>query len=233
MGRRFGSPMSLSLTSTLSGPAGYLALAALVAGEDGGVPVPGETALLAGAVLAHEGHMSIALVIADAAFAAMVGDNLGYLLGRKGARRLLERPGRGQAWRLRMLSRGERLFARHGPKAVLLGRFVTAARVVVAWLAGAERMPWPRFLAWNAAGAVAWATCIGLVGYVAGAAGSGVLGTLGAGVPIVAVAVAAIALPVIRLRRLRRRPPAERRSPRGPGTGPPGPGGRSRAPGRS
>jgi undecaprenyl-diphosphatase len=194
--------MSASVSSALGGPAGYLALAALVAAEDSGVPVPGETALLAAAVLAHQGHLSIGLVIAVGAAGAMVGDNLGYLVGRKGARRLLERPGRWQDQRLALLRRGDRFFARHGPKAVFLGRFVTGARVAVAWLAGADRMPWPRFLAWNAAGAAAWAATVGLVGYLAGAGGASLAGTLGVGALIAVVAGAAVGLAVVRRRRV-------------------------------
>lgn len=180
---------------------GYLALAGLVAGESGGLPLPGETALLAAAVLAHQGHLSIVLVIAVAAVAAMVGDNLGYLLGRRGVRRLFERPGRRQARRLRLMRRGDSFFARYGPKAVFLGRFVTGVRVVVAWLAGADRMPWPSFLVWNAAGAIAWATIVGLAGFLAGAAGQSLVGGLGAGALIAAVVAAAVALAVVRERR--------------------------------
>src|SRR6266513_1209792 len=85
---------------------GYLLLAALVGGESAGIPLPGETALITGGVLASQGKLSLPLVIAAAAAGAIVGDNFGYLLGRKGARRLLERSGRLEKQRREPLVRG-------------------------------------------------------------------------------------------------------------------------------
>lgn len=115
---------------------GLPALAALVGAESMGLPVPGETALIAAAVLAHQGHLAIGSVIAVVACAAIVGDNIGYLIGRRGGRWLLERPGPLLARRRRLLERGDRFFERHGPKAVFLARFVAGARVTAAWMAG-------------------------------------------------------------------------------------------------
>src|ERR671933_657575 len=86
---------------------GYLLLFALVGAESTGVPLPGETALIAAGVLAHHGRFHIALVIAAAAVAAIVGDNVGYLIGRTGGRRLLERPGVLEHHRHEILRRGE------------------------------------------------------------------------------------------------------------------------------
>lgn len=100
---------------------GYPLLFLLVTAESGGVPVPGETALIGGAVLASRGQLKIELVIALAAVAAITGDNIGYLIGRKGGRWLLERPGRFQRQRLQVLATGEPFFERHGPKAVFFG----------------------------------------------------------------------------------------------------------------
>src|SRR5690242_2412623 len=94
--------------------AGYPALALLVGLESTGVPLPGEAALITAGVLAAGGHLEIELVIAVAAAAAILGDNAGYLIGRKGGRRVLERPGRWQQRRQETLVRAERVFDRHG-----------------------------------------------------------------------------------------------------------------------
>ena len=158
----------------------------LIGMESAGIPLPGETALLAAAVLASQGHLSLPLVIATAAAAAIVGDNVGYVIGRQGVRLLLARPGRFERRRARFLADGDAFFARHGGKAVFLGRWVTGVRVVVAWLAGANRMPWPHFALWNALGGVAWASSVALVAYWIGSASSSILGALG----LLALAVA-------------------------------------------
>ena len=158
---------------------GYLLLAALVGGESAGIPLPGETALITAAVLASQGKLSLPLVIATAAAGAIVGDNFGYLLGRKGARRLFERPGWLEEQRRDLLVRGEAFFARHGGKTVFLGRWLPFLRITAAWLAGANHMPWPKFLAWNAAGGIAWAISVGLLAYLVGQAAIAVLHTVG------------------------------------------------------
>src|SRR5947209_974704 len=146
-------------------------LFAVVLIESFGIPLPGETALIAFGVLAAEGHYSIASVIAIAAAGAIVGDNLGYwLIGRLGGQALFRR------WRWlnqysdRVLPRAESLMARHGGKTVFFGRFVSILRYTVAWVAGLSHMQWWRFLFWNAAGGIAWATAVGLVSYYAGRA---------------------------------------------------------------
>jgi membrane protein DedA with SNARE-associated domain len=150
------------------GHVGYPLLFVLVMAEAGGLPVPGETSLIAGAVLASQGKLQIAVVILLAASAAIVGDNLGYVIGRKGGRWLLERPGRFHRQRLEVLATGEPFFDRHGPKAVFFGRFILGLRVWASWLAGATRMRWPSFFFWNACGGISWATMIGLLAYFAG-----------------------------------------------------------------
>ena len=147
---------------------GYLLLFLLVMVESSGVPIPGETALIAASVLASQGKLKIELVIACAALGAIIGDNIGYWIGHKGARRLLLRPGPFQRERLRVLDVGEPFFERHGPKAVFFGRFVLGLRVWASWLAGANRMPWRSFLFWNACGGIAWATGVGLLAYFLG-----------------------------------------------------------------
>ena len=146
----------------------YLVLFLLIGGESAGVPLPGETALITAGILASQEKLDIALVIAVAATAAIIGDNFGYLLGRKGARELLQRPGRLEERRRDLLQRGEAYFARHGGKTVFFGRWLPVLRITAAWLAGAHHMAWPKFLAWNAAGGIAWAVSIGLLAYLAG-----------------------------------------------------------------
>src|SRR6266699_4810782 len=146
-------------------------LFAVVMIESFGIPLPGETALIAFGVLAAQGHYSIAAVIAIAAAGAIIGDNLGYwLIGRVGGRALFRR------WRWlnqysdRVLPRAEALMERHGGKTVFFGRFVSILRYTVAWVAGLSHMRWWRFLFWNATGRIAWATAVGLTSYYAGSA---------------------------------------------------------------
>lgn len=172
----------------------YLVLALLVGGESAGVPLPGETALITGGVLASQDKLSLPIVIAVAALAAIVGDNIGFQIGRRGGRRLLARPGRFEDRRRAFLERGEEFFQRHGGKTVFLGRWLPFLRVTAALLAGAHGMPWPRFLVWNAAGGIAWAVTVSLVGYYAGHAAADAIsryGLLGAGVIVVLALLAA------------------------------------------
>jgi membrane protein DedA with SNARE-associated domain len=146
-------------------------LFAVVMLESFGVPLPGETALIFFGALASRGHYPIAEVIAVAAAAAIIGDNLGYwLIGRLGGRRLFERTRYGRRYADRFLPVTERLMAKHGGKVVFFGRFISILRFTAAWAAGIARMPWWRFLFWNAAGGIAWATVVGLVSYYLGAA---------------------------------------------------------------
>lgn len=161
------------------GATGYLFLFLLVMAESGGAPVPGETALIAAAVLASQGGLQIELVIPIAAAAAIVGDNLGYQIGRRGGRWLLQRPGPFHRQRLRVITSGEPFFERHGPKAVFFGRFLLGLRVWASWLAGATHMPWRSFVFWNACGGICWATAIGLLAYFLGNAAGNAIQTFG------------------------------------------------------
>jgi membrane-associated protein len=158
---------------------GYSVVFALLAVETMGIPVPGETALIAAALLAHDGKMNIATLIVVASAAAIVGDNVGFAIGRKGGRRLFVMPGPFHRHRLEALAVGQPFFEKHGPKAVFLGRWVAGLRIASAWLAGMNNMPWPRFLFWNALGGICWATSIGLGVYIAGHAFEKVLGVGG------------------------------------------------------
>jgi len=154
------------LAALISVPAGigYPLLFAFVAAESAGALVPGETALIVAGALAGEGRLSLPLVIGVAAGAAIVGDNVGYVLGRRGLRRLIDRPG---------------------------------LRVAAAWLAGESRMPWRRFLFWNALGGIAWAATIGSLAYVLGRSASGSLALIG----FVGVGIAVLVFVIARVRR--------------------------------
>jgi membrane protein DedA with SNARE-associated domain len=182
---------------------GYAAVAVFVGVEASGVPVPGETALIGAAVLASQGELSIELVIAIAAAAAIIGDNIGYLLGARFGRRLIERPGRTQVRRLEALRRGELLFDRHGPKAVFLGRWIALLRIWAAWLAGMAGMRWRSFLLWNALGGIGWALFFGLLGYFGGEAVAELVARAGIGVAIAAGAAAVAVWVTLRQRRRR------------------------------
>ena len=160
---------------------GYPALAALVFGESTGLPLPGETALIAAAGLAAAGHLALPLVIATTAAAAIAGDTLGYWVGRRGGRRLLERDGIGAAHRRRALARADRYFARFGVATVFIGRWIPGVRIVAAAAAGSAEMPWRRFAIANAAGAVGWATTIGVLAAAAGPTGALALAAAGLG----------------------------------------------------
>jgi membrane protein DedA with SNARE-associated domain len=174
---------------------GVWAVALCVAIESMGVPVPGETMLLIAATYAGATHhLPIAQVIVAAAVAAIAGDNLGYLIGHLGGERLLRRVG--PALRLTAGRRAvvRYLFRRYGGRAVFFGRFVAILRVFAAFLAGTTGMPWRRFALFNAAGCIAWATLMGLLGYGLGASAAGPLGYVGFALAALVVVAGAIAL---------------------------------------
>lgn len=142
----------------------------IVCAESAGLWLPGETALIAAGVYASKGHLSITSVIVVAAAGAIIGDNIGYWIGREAGRRLIER----YSWLKRLADRAmppaERFFEKHGGKAVFFARFFGGIRVTGAWMAGITRMSWWRFLFWNALGGIVWATGVGLLAYYAGRA---------------------------------------------------------------
>jgi len=148
---------------------GYWAVFFFVAIESTGIPFPGETMLLLAAIdagITH--HLSILLVIVAAASGAILGDNIGFWVGREGGFRLLRRYGRYLHLNESRLKVGLYLFHKHGGKVVFFGRFVAVLRAWAAFLAGTNRMPWPRFLPFNALGGISWATIYGLGGYLLG-----------------------------------------------------------------
>jgi membrane protein DedA with SNARE-associated domain len=170
---------------------GYWAVVLFVAIESTGIPFPGETMLLAAAITAGTSHhLHIVLVIAAAAAGAILGDNLGFWVGREGGFRLLRRYGHLIRLDERKLKLGQYLFMKHGGKVVFFGRFVAVLRAWAAFLAGVNRMAWPRFLAFNAAGGILWSTIYGLGGYALGNNVHKVSGPIG----IASVVLAAIAI---------------------------------------
>jgi membrane protein DedA with SNARE-associated domain len=175
---------------------GLFFLFGIICLESAGLWLPGETALIAAAVYAAKGNLSIEAVIVAAAAAAIVGDNIGYWIGREGGRRLLTRWAPLHRFSERVLPPAERFFDRHGGKAVFLARFFGGLRVTGAWMAGITRMTWWRFLFWNAAGGIVWAIAVGLLAYFAGKAAAdalaryGVYAAVGGGLLVVAVIAA-------------------------------------------
>ena len=148
---------------------GYLVVFLLVMIESIGVPVPGETALIAAALYAGSTHkLDIWLVIAAAIAGAIIGDNIGYSIGRYGGAKVLLRHGHRIGLHEDRLKIGIWLFRRHGGKVVFWGRFVSVLRTWAAFLAGTNKMAWPRFLFFNAAGGIVWATLYGLLYYFFG-----------------------------------------------------------------
>jgi membrane protein DedA with SNARE-associated domain len=217
---------SLLNVSHLVQVAGYPLLFLLVMGESSGVPIPGETGLITAAVLASAGKLQIELVIPIAAAGAIVGDNIGYLIGRKGGRWLLERPGRFQSQRQQVLVIGEPFFERHGPKAVFFGRFLLGLRVWASWLAGATRMHWRSFVFWNACGGITWAVAIGLLAYFLGHSAGNAIQTFGVYGLVAALLALASGFWLHRHHRLHvaaAESPTVAETRRGPGSAEPGP----------
>jgi membrane protein DedA with SNARE-associated domain len=149
---------------------GYVVVFLLVMLESIGLPVPGETALIGAALYAGSTHkLEIWAIVAVAAAAAIIGDNIGFAIGRYGGAKLLLRYGHKIHLHEGRLKIGIWLFRRHGGKVVFWGRFVSILRTCAAFLAGANHMEWRRFLVFNAAGGIVWATLYGVVYYVFGA----------------------------------------------------------------
>ena len=148
---------------------GYAAIVLIVMMESAGIPLPGETTLVSAAVYAGTHHvLNIELVIAAAATGAIVGDNIGYWAGREFGDPILSRWGHLIGLDARKRALGRYLFARHGGKIVFFGRFVALLRAFAALLAGVNGLPVVKFVIYNAAGGIVWATIFGLGGYLLG-----------------------------------------------------------------
>ena len=148
---------------------GYWTVVVALLLENAGVPVPGESILLFASFLAfseQELHLPYIIVVGIAA--CTLGDNIGYAIGHRGGRPLLERYK--HLFRIpdRTIARGERLFAKHGHLTIFFARFIFGMRIIAGPLAGVLRMPWKEFAIFNFLGAVTWVTVISLVGYFFG-----------------------------------------------------------------
>jgi membrane protein DedA with SNARE-associated domain len=193
---------------------GYLAVGLVVGLESMGVPLPGETTLLTAAIYAGSTHrLGIAPVVLAAATGAVLGDNLGFLLGREVGYRLLLRYGGSVGFTERRLKLGQYLFLRHGGKVVFFGRFTAVLRTFAAVLAGANRMPWSRFLLFNAAGGVLWAALYGFGGFFVGEALHRLAGVLGIGIGVAGVVATVAAGVFLRRHETRLADAAERALP--------------------
>src|ERR1700687_639827 len=148
---------------------GYLAVFVFVGVESLGIPVPGETMLVTAAIYGGTtGRLSIFWVIGGSSAGAIVGDNIGYVIGRTGGYRLLKRYGRYIRLDENRLRLGQYLFRKHGPKVVFFGRFISVLRIFAAFLAGVNRMHWRLFLIFNAAGGIVWSTIYGVGAFLLG-----------------------------------------------------------------
>jgi membrane protein DedA with SNARE-associated domain len=169
---------------------GYAALFGILLAEYAGLPLPGESVLLGAVVLAGAGHLSLPLVVLLAIAGAILGDCLGYVIGRRGGRLLLLKPGPFVARRHRMLHGAERFFARYGAPAVFLSRWVPCARYLTPLTAGAAEMAWHRFLFFNVTGGIVWVASLAAVATHFGPAGAAAISAFGLAVAIGSAVVA-------------------------------------------
>ncbi len=189
---------------TLFGRYGYAVLFVGVFLENLGIPVPGETVLLAAGFFAKQGTLRLSIVIPCAIVAAIFGDNFGYWIGRRGGRKFIERYGKYIGLSAKRLTGVEAYFRKHGPHTIFTARFISGLRVVAALAAGVTHVPWPTFLLYNAAGAVAWATAMGFLGFLFGQSWPLLEHWVGrAGLVVVGLVAAAILFAVLRRQRSR------------------------------
>lgn len=180
---------------------GYLVVFALVGAESLGIPLPGETTLiLAAAYAGHSHRLSAWLVFAFAAAAAIIGDNIGYWIGVKAGFPLVRRYGHKIRVDEHKLKIARYIFERHGTKVVFFGRFVSILRTYAAFLAGVDKMHWPRFLIANAAGGILWAGIYTFAAYQIGSVMENLSGTVNIILGIAAVVVIIAALLIVRRR---------------------------------
>jgi membrane protein DedA with SNARE-associated domain len=177
----------------LFGRYGYFVIFVPVLLETAGLPLPGETTLLLSGVAASTGRIDPWIAIAVGSVAAILGDNIGYAIGRYGGRRLVMRlahVGRIES----SLAWGEQFFARHGGKTVFFARWIFGLRIFGAWIAGMVHMPWRVFFFYNAAGGITWCASVIGLGYFFGHSLHAIEKLLGVGGVIAVVSVAIIGL---------------------------------------
>jgi membrane protein DedA with SNARE-associated domain len=196
------------------GPVAYTVIAALVFGEAAvfiGFVLPGETAVVIGGVLAATGRLQLPVLLVLVVVAAILGDTVGYEVGRHlGTRALATRPLRRHRPRI---EGAQRFLRRRGGTAVFLGRFTAFLRAVMPGLAGTSRMPYPRFLLFNAAGGIVWGVGVALLGYFAGSSYQAAENALGRTSAIVLAVVVVAALLIWHRHRRRSNREPERETP--------------------
>jgi membrane protein DedA with SNARE-associated domain len=172
---------------------GYYAVFLVIGLESVGIPLPGETVLIAAATYAAtSGNLNIWVIFAAAAAGAILGDNVGYWIGNKGGYKLARKYGPKIHLDERKLKVGRYMFDRHGGKVVFFGRFVSVLRTFAAFLAGTVRMSWPRFLLYNALGGLVWSAIYAFGFYAAGNTLkqlSGIVNYVAIGIAVVVVVV--------------------------------------------
>jgi membrane protein DedA with SNARE-associated domain len=187
----------------------YLVVGLVIGVESMGVPLPGETTLIAAALLASQHHLNIVFVIAAAAAGAIVGDSIGYFIGRKAGRGLFERLGRRfHHFSEERIVKAEKYFHKYGVWTVFFGRFVALLRIFAGPMAGMLRMHYPRFLAANAAGGIAWSTTIGVVAYKIGDNADKIFGQVSVWALVAIGAAVVVAYAVYKIRKRRNAVPA-------------------------
>ena len=198
---------------------GYLAVTGLVLIEDFGVPVPGETVLILGAVYAGTGRLNIVLVALLGFCGALLGDNIGFAIGHFGGRQLAERYGRYIFLTPERLDKATAFFDRHGGKIIVVARFIEGLRQANGVIAGTTGMRWPRFLIFNAIGAALWVLVWTSVGYFSGNHIDTIYNNATHDDTYLAIAIAALLLAYIarRVLRVSRTRPVESASDGGPG----------------
>ena len=194
---------------------GLWAILLLVFLEDFGIPVPGETVLIAGAVYAGSGRLNVVAVGCVGFIAAILGDNIGYAIGRFGGRALVLRWGKYVFITEERLDKAEHFFNRHGGKIIVVARFVEGLRQANGIIAGIAEMHWLRFLAFNMLGAALWVGTWVSIGYFAGQHITAIYDyvTRYSYYVLIALAVLAVGYILVRLRKRRRAPaPARQES---------------------
>ena len=184
----------------------YLVLGLIVGLESMGVPLPGETTLVAAALLASQDRLSLVWVIAAAAIGAIVGDSTGYAIGRRYGRGLYDRLGRrSHHFSADRIASAERYFHRYGMWTVFFGRFVALLRILAGPMSGSLRMHYPRFLIANATGGILWASLVAVVAYKIGEHASKIFGQASL-IALAAVAAALVTAWIVFKRRRSRKP---------------------------
>ncbi|MBW8795107.1 MAG: DedA family protein [Streptomyces sp.] len=201
-------PGPLAHLAPLLGHYGYWAVGAVVLVEDFGVPAPGETILIAAGVYAGAGQLNIVAVAVIAFAAAVIGDNIGYLIGHTGGRAFVHRWGRYVFLTPERFRRAEEFFTRHGGKIVVVARFVEGLRQVNGIIAGTSGMPWRRFLVFNALGAALWVGLWTSLAYVTGTHITAVYDAISRYQRYALIAVGVLVAALVARHLLRRRRPA-------------------------